>query len=299
MLNLDSILNECLIPGGYEVKVSGNTSVQVETFVTLNEVCNGRITWVKNWSDEVFEKLEQCQDLIVVCSCEKEMSSSKNCYLSVSNPKAAFFETLGCFFEKKPSRNIDSTAIVKTDRVGQDVSIGEYCVISEDTVIGNHVTLGSHVRTIGRVAIGDYALIQSGTVIGEASFGYYKGNDGHLHRVPPLGGVVIGEHVEIGANSTIDRGTMADTIIGAHAKIGNLVHIAHNVTIGEDSALVSTILVCGSTKVGEDCYIAPGSVIMNQKEIGDHATVGMGAIVLDSVEEGSIVVGVPAKPIKK
>ena len=273
--------------------------INIDTYSTLDSVTDHRLTWVKNWSEDIYHRLEQYHDLVVICNAPDAVLSNSNYYITVSNPKAVFFELLAYFFEKKPKREIADTAVVKTDRIGDNPSIGDYAVISEETIIGDNVTIGSHVRTIGRVEIGDNVVIQSGTVIGEASFGYYEGEDGHYHRVPQLGGVVIHNDVEIGANSTIDRGTMDDTVIGAHAKIGNLVHVAHNVQIGEDALLISSILFCGSSSVGAGSYIAPGSIIMNQKHVGDHALVGMGAMVIDDVKDGTVVAGVPAKYLRE
>ncbi|MCF0185977.1 MAG: hypothetical protein HUJ98_05765 [Bacteroidaceae bacterium] len=273
--------------------------IEMETFANLDNVDNHRMTWVKKWSEEIFDSLEQFHDLVVICNPGKEIHSDRNLYLSTTNPKALFFELLDYFFNPKPEARIAETAVVKTDRIGKNVTIGDYCVISEETVIGDNVTLESFVTTIGKVVIGENVFIQTGAVIGEASFGFYEGYDGHFHRVPHMGGVVIDHDVEIGAHSHIDRGTMQDTYIGPWCKLGHLTQFAHNTQIGADCMMVFNDTIGGSTVVGEHVYCAPGANVINQHRVGDNAFIGMGAVVINDVEPGTTVAGVPAKPLHK
>jgi UDP-3-O-[3-hydroxymyristoyl] glucosamine N-acyltransferase LpxD len=137
--------------------------------------------------------------------------------------------------------------------------------------------------------------VGEGTVIGGPGFGWY-GNP--PKRFPHIGGIVFGLGVEIGANTTIDRGAIASTVIRDNVKIDNGVHVGHNVHIGESSILTAHCCIGGSVRIGERCWIGLGAQIKNQIEIGDGATVGMGAVVVKDVPSGVTVVGNPARILK-
>jgi len=117
--------------------------------------------------------------------------------------------------------------------------------------------------------------------------------------VPHYGGVVIGQNVEIGANTCIDRGTLDDTIIGNNVKIDNLCHIGHNCIIKDNSSIVALSMLGGSAIIEENSYIAPGVMIKNQLKIGENSLIGIGAVVIKDVEKNKVVAGVPAKVIRE
>ncbi|MFG6376999.1 MAG: hypothetical protein K1W19_01530 [Lachnospiraceae bacterium] len=114
-----------------------------------------------------------------------------------------------------------------------------------------------------------------------------------------FGGVIIGDNVEIGANACIDRGTIDYTYIGNNVKIDNLVHVAHNVQIQQNSMLVAGAIICGSADLKKGSYIAPGGIVKNQKKVGEGAFVGMGAVVMQDVPEYTVVAGIQARGIRK
>ena len=135
-----------------------------------------------------------------------------------------------------------------------------------------------------------------GTVIGGEGFGWYGDPP---KRFPHIGGVQIGTGVEIGSNVTIDRGALADTIIGHHVKIDNGVHVGHNAVIGDRSILTAHCVIGGSAVIGEDVWVGLGALIKNKVKVGNGATIGMGAVVVKDVPAGVTVVGNPAKELKK
>ena len=142
--------------------------------------------------------------------------------------------------------------------------------------------------------------IEHGAVIGSDGYGYSRAKDGTIEHFPHIGGVHIGDNVYIGANTCIDRGSLGDTVIGKGSKIDNLVHIAHNVIIGENVMVIANSMIAGSVNVGlNNSWIAPSASILNQKSIGEGSTVGIGAVVLKDVEAKTVVTGVPARPLKQ
>lgn len=152
---------------------------------------------------------------------------------------------------------------------------------------------------MGNVIIGEECNIKSGVVIGQAGFGFEKDENGIPIHFPHLGRIVIGNNVYIGANTVIDRATLTSTIIGDHVKIDNLVHIAHNVIIGDYSYIIAGTILGGGVHIGKNCWIAPNVSIKQQLSIGDNALVGLGAVVLKNVDDNMIVVGNPAKILEK
>lgn len=165
--------------------------------------------------------------------------------------------------------------------------------------IGDNVVIKNNVSIEGKVIIGNNTIIHSGVVIGTDGFGYYQNEEGKNIKVPHYGGVVIGEYVEIGANTCIDRGTLDDTVIGNYVKIDNLCHIGHNCVIEDNSSIVALSMLGGSAEISKNSYIAPGVMIKNQLKIGENSLIGMGAVVTKDVEKNKVVAGVPAKVIRE
>lgn len=135
--------------------------------------------------------------------------------------------------------------------------------------------------------------------IGNDGFQYIKDVDGGLIKFPHFGNVILEDDVEIANNTCIDRGALSNTIIRKGVKIDNLVHIAHNVEIGENTQVIALSMIAGSVKIGKDCWISPSSCIKNQLTIGDNVLIGMGAVVISDVESDSVMVGNPAKLLRK
>ena len=135
--------------------------------------------------------------------------------------------------------------------------------------------------------------------IGLPGFGYEKDQAGAYWRFPHLGGVRIEADVEIGSNTCIDRGSLGDTVIGRGCKIDNLVHVAHNVVLGNNAVVIANTMLGGSVTIGAGAWVAPSVTIMNQATIGAGATLGLGAVVLKDVAPGQVIVGNPGKVLEK
>jgi UDP-3-O-[3-hydroxymyristoyl] glucosamine N-acyltransferase len=171
--------------------------------------------------------------------------------------------------------------------IGADVEIHENCVIGPNTVI-DHAVLGINTRIGANCSIGGDGF---GFEIDEAS--------GDIIKFPHFGRVLIGQNVEIFSNTCIARGSLRDTVIGNNVKIDNLVHIAHNVEIGDDALVIANAMLAGSTRIGNRVWIGPSTSILNGVTVGDLSMTGVGSVVTKSCGENEIVAGVPAKRLRE
>ena len=214
------------------------------------------------------------------------------------SPRLLISELATAFLPPR-STQIHPTAVVDPSaRLAADVGVGPLASIGEDVEIGSGSSIGAGVHIYRGVRIGEGVNVGAGTVIGSDGFGYERTDEGWV-KLPHLGTVIIGDRVEIGANTAIDRGTFSDTIIEEGAKIDNLVHIAHNVRVGANAMVIANAMVGGSTSIGAFTWIAPSTSLINGINIGENAMTGLGAVVLKDVPDGVTVIGVPAKPLER
>ncbi|HET7604337.1 MAG TPA: hypothetical protein VFK36_15035 [Gemmatimonadales bacterium] len=192
-----------------------------------------------------------------------------------------------------PSADVDPRAeVARTASIGPFTHVGA-ATVGADTVVQGHAYIGDGVR------IGARVIIQAGAIVGADGFGYQRNEHGELERFPHVGGVLIEDDVEIGACSCVDRGALGDTVLRQGCKIDNLVHIAHNVTIGQHALVIAHAMVGGSTEVGDGAWVAPSATLRDGIRIGHHATVGLGALVVKDVPDGAVVMGAPARPMSE
>ena len=238
--------------------------------------------------------------IIIEESLEKEhLSFPENAYVfSSADAKKTMMDTARAFFLAKATGAIHPRASVDISaKTGVNTSIAAGAVISENVRIGNNCIIEPNVFIHPGTVIGNNVYIKACAVIGGNGFGYVKSPDGSFDHVPHFGRVIIEDNVHIGSNTCIDRGSLSDTIIRKGVKIDNLVHIAHNVEIGEHTLVIACAMVAGSVKIGSNAWIAPAASIKNGLTIGSGTTVGMASLVLKSVEDGKTVAGVPAKEL--
>lgn len=279
---------------------TGDEELQIDSYCPVSLPKNKCITWIRDIGNYDISILDDFANLLVVCNNVAIKDESKVNFIFTDNPHSVFFSLLSKFFCKQRDYEvaIGNNTVVETINIGDNVRIGHLCYIGKDVEIGNNVVIKNNVSIEGKVIIGNDTVIHSGAVIGMDGYGYYDDiNNRHL-RVPHLGGVVIGNNVEIGSNTCIAKGCLGDTIINDDVKIDNLCHIAHNVVIGKRSKIIALTLLGGSSTIGEDVWVAPCSAVKNQVIVGDSSLVGMGAVVTKNVESKTVVAGVPAKPLK-
>jgi len=165
--------------------------------------------------------------------------------------------------------------------------------------LGFAMALQKEYPTRSNVSYGADCRIKPNAVIGEEGFGFERDEDGVPIRIPHIGRVILGDRVEVGACTVIARGTIGNTVIGDDVKLDDHVFIAHNVTIGDKTLVVAGAVLCGSVSVGSEVWIGAGALIKEGVNIGDRAFIGMGAVVLKDVEPGMVMVGNPARVLRK
>ncbi|AOM42339.1 UDP-3-O-(3-hydroxymyristoyl)glucosamine N-acyltransferase [Xenorhabdus hominickii] len=263
------------------------------------------------------DKLTECQAAAVVLR-EADLPHCKVAALVVDNPYLAYAHMAQIMdTTPKPAQDIHPSAVISPEAtLGKHVAIGANAVIEAGVVLGDNVIIGAgcfigknarigvgsrlwaNVSVYHNVEIGELCLIQSGTVIGSDGFGY--ANDrGNWIKIPQLGTVIIGNRVEIGACTTIDRGALDNTVIGNGVIIDNQCQIAHNITIGDNTAVAGGVIMAGSLKIGRYCMIGGASVINGHMEICDKVTVtGMSMVIRPITEPGVYSSGIPSQPNK-
>jgi UDP-3-O-[3-hydroxymyristoyl] glucosamine N-acyltransferase len=185
--------------------------------------------------------------------------------------------------------------------LGRGVRLGDRCRLAEGVSLGDGVVVGEDTRMDARVVcyagarLGRRVVLKAGAVIGGDGFGYLSRGSGH-ERIPHVGGCIIGDDVEIGSNSCVDRGSLDDTVIGQGTKLDNLVHVGHNVRIGERCLLMAGVGVAGSTRLGDDVILAGHVGVTDHLTIGDRVQVAAKSAVIGNVPAGSVYSGHPARP---
>lgn len=284
---------EFLMESGKEVTFVGDRNAEITEMSNLQNLGEHSICWIKNsrFADrDVIENLKQLQDVLVVCPFEIE---GVNCIIT-DYPKGIFFSILNRFFRNTFKRTISDRAVILTDKIGKNVHIGANCYIRDEVEIGDNTIIHPNVSVICPCKIGQNCEIFPGVVIGADGAGYYLEND-IPYREIHFKGVLIGNDVDIGANTCIDRGLLTDTVICDHVKIDNLCHIGHNVKIEENCLIIAGTVICGSARIRKNAYLAPDCVVMNQIKVGEHAMVGVNSAAIVDVKERVTVFGTPAK----
>jgi UDP-3-O-[3-hydroxymyristoyl] glucosamine N-acyltransferase len=291
--------------------VVGDGEVEISGVGAIEEAQAGEITFLAN--PKYLPKLSETHASAIIVS--KEVTQADKPLLSVTNPYLAFAKILTLFSHQPyQPKGVDSnTWISPTAKLGKDLTlypfvyIGDHCSIEdrvtlypgvyvgENSRIGEDSVLHSNVSIYSGTIIGKRVILHSGVVVGSDGFGYVKEGNRNV-KIPQVGSVVIEDDVEIGANVTIDRATLGSTIIRRGVKIDNLVQVAHNVAIGEDSIIVAQVGISGSTTIGKNVTLAGQVGVVGHIEIGDNVMVGAQAGVTHDLPANQGYVGSPAIP---
>lgn len=231
----------------------------------------------------------------------------------VPDGRAAFVRLLHCFYPESPwTPEHHASAVIESEhchpltqigalafvargaRIGEGTRIAAQAQIGRDVVLGQNCRIGERVVLCDGVRLGDRVVIHAGTVVGSDGYGFYRDASGQHQKIPQVGSVYIGNDVEIGANVTIDRGTLGDTVIGEGTKIDNLVQIGHNVRLGKRCLIVAQVGISGSTVVGNDVILAGQTGVAGHLTLGDGVIASGKAGITRDIPAGQHVSGHPA-----
>ena len=291
----------------------GASDKPISGLATLQEAGADQLSFLANVQYRKF--LSGCQAGAVLLTAADAEGYPGNA-LVVANPYLAYAE-LSHLFDRKPKAlpGVHSTAVVAADahvdasasigayaviesgaHIAAGVTVGAQCVVGARSVIGEGGWLAPRVTLYHDVRIGKRVVIQSGAVIGGEGFGFAN-EKGVWQKIAQIGGVTIGDDVEIGANTTVDRGALSDTLIGNGVKLDNQIMIAHNVQIGDNTAMAGCAGISGSTKIGKNCMIAGGVGMVGHIEVCDNVFVtGMTMVTRSITEPGSYSSGTAMQP---
>lgn len=297
-------------------KVIGDENTTIHSLAKIDEAAPGDLSFIYLPAYEKFQQTTKASALLVKPELQKTRSDIT--YIEVESPEKAFFSILREFFTPEfPLYGIDQTAFVHPEsKLGKNVALGKNVVVSKGCVIGNNtkifhntvlyedVEIGSDCLIFSNISIrekckiGNRVIVHSGTVIGSDGFGFNPDEKGVYHKIPQIGNVIIEDDVELGANVTIDRAALGSTIIKRGTKIDNLVQIAHNVVVGEDTVISSQTGISGSTKIGNHVIIAGQVGIVGHIEIGDNVVLMAQSGISKSIKKPGYYFGYPAKELK-
>ncbi|MBN1845347.1 MAG: UDP-3-O-(3-hydroxymyristoyl)glucosamine N-acyltransferase [Sedimentisphaerales bacterium] len=293
--------------------VHGDQTVPITGAATLNEAGEGDISFLANLKYEKEVQTSRASAIIV----SEEADLPDRVLIRCRDPYYAFMQVVVLLYGHREHEKVGISpraSVAANAAIGRDVDIHDFAVVLHDVQIGDNTCIYSNCTIgpgtkIGRdcvlypnvtiydgCCIGDRVTIHSGTVVGQDGFGYAT-HDGVHHKIPQVGGVVIEDDVEIGANCAIDRGTLGDTIIGRGSKLSNLIAIGHNTKIGPYSLLVAQVGIAGSVQVGHHCVFGGQVGVVGHIKIGDQVKIGAQAGVINDVPDKLSVVGSPAWPI--
>lgn len=296
-------------------KVEGNADAAVASFGKIEEAQAGQLSFLANPKYE--EYLYSTRASIIIINEAQELKQPIGATLiRVPDAYSAFATLLDKYqqIQRQQLSGIQQPVyIAATAKTGDNVFIGAFTYLGENVVLGNgvkvypnvflgdNVTVGDHtilhpgVRVYHDCVIGKHVTIHAGTVIGSDGFGFAPQADGSLKKVPQIGNVIIEDHVEIGANATIDRATIGSTLIKSGAKLDNLLQIAHNVEVGNNSVIAAQTGISGSTKVGKNVMIGGQVGIVGHLKIADGAKINAQSGVSKSIKTpNTAVTGSPA-----
>ena len=302
-----------------DAEVIGDGGISIHAIAKIEEATSGQISFISNPRYFTYLESTNASAVIISQSVKDEQlpdRKTRPVFLRVKDPYAAFLFVLRMFNpppEVLPPGIHPTAVIADTAKLGDDVRIGAHVVIGDNcsvgsgtvvahgTVIGDDVRIGNDTIIYPNITvregcrIGSRVIIHSGTVVGSDGFGFAPQKDGSYSKIPQTGIVVIEDDVEIGSNCSLDRATMGETRICKGVKLDNLIQVAHNVTIGENTVIAAQSGIAGSTTIGKQCIFGGQVAIIGHAEIADNVVIAAQSGVSKTIKKSGTYFGYPAK----
>ena len=279
-------------------KVSSLNEIKNNSLLFYSDIANFQFR-INDIAKYNLKKLEKYENILLITT--EDIKKKINVpIISSKNPRLDFQRVIMKFFIKNEFKSkIHKTAIIeKNTKIGKNVHIGSNCYIGNDVEIEDNTRIFNNTCIFGKTKIGRNTTILSNASIGTEGYGFSFSDDESLH-FPHVGSTIIGDNVWIGSNSNIEKSQIDETIIEDNVKIDALVQIGHNSIIKKSAQLTAGTIICGRAKIGRNCWIAPNSVIDAACEIGDNSFVGTLSLVKTNFPKNSVIVGSPAKLLRK
>ena len=307
------------IAGFLKGEIEGNADIKVNTIAKIEEGQTGALSFLSNPKYEHYLYITK-SSVVLVNKSFVPAQKVEATLIKVENAYEAFASLLRLVDQARPrKKGIHATAIIEsTAKIGSDVFIGPYAYIGENCIIGDgcsiypHVYIGDNtklgndctinpgVKIYHDCILGEGCTIHAGTVIGSDGFGFAPQSESEFMKIPQLGNVVLEDHVEIGANVTIDRATMGSTFIRKGVKLDNLIQIGHNVEVGENTVMAAQTGISGSTKIGKNCMFGGQVGLSGHLKIANGTKIGaQGGILGDVKDENTTIIGSPAIELRQ
>ncbi len=294
-------------------EIVGNPNVEVDKLSKIEEGSEGSLTFLANPKYTSFIYSTAASICIVSNKFEAQQEITTT-LIKVEDPYKSFSVLLEYYNQVKLSKSgIEQPSFVSESAsygegiyigafvyIGNNVRIGDNVKIYPNAYIGDNVSIGDNViifagsKIYSETVIGNHCVIHGGAIIGADGFGFSPGQDGVYKKVPQIGNVIIEDHVDIGAGTTIDRATLGSTIIREGVKLDNQIQVAHNVEIGKHTAIAAQTGVAGSTKIGENCLIGGQVGIVGHIQIGNNVKIQAQSGIGRNVKDGETLQGSPA-----
>jgi UDP-3-O-[3-hydroxymyristoyl] glucosamine N-acyltransferase len=304
------------IAGLLDGQIVGNPDVKVSGLSKIEEGIAGTLSFLANPKYEDFIYSTKASIVIVNKSFEPQKPlAGTTTLIKVEEAYSCFAKLLGMYDQamaKQPQIE-EKSYVSPTAKIGKDVYIGAFAYISDhaeigdgvhiypNTFVGDHVKIGNGTKLFANVSVyrdckvGQHCTVHSGSVIGADGFGFVPNSENNYQKVPQIGNVILEDHVEIGANTCIDRATLGSTIIKKGVKIDNLVQIGHNVVVGENTVMAAQGGIAGSTKLGKNMMVGGQVGIVGHISLADGTMIGAQAGVPKTItKEGTTILGSPA-----
>lgn len=276
-------------------RVEGDAQAKVHTFSKIEEGKEGAITFLSN--PKYTHYIYDTKASIVLINEDVELEGPVSTTLiRVANAYECVAKLMQMYAASLPKKTgIDSLAFIsKSAEIGKDVYIGPFCYVGDGVKIGDGSMIYPHVTIYDGCKIGKNVTIHAGAVIGADGFGFAPNQDGY-DKIPQMGIVVIEDNVEIGANTCVDRSTMGQTIIHQGVKLDNLIQVAHNCEIGENTVMSAQVGMAGSTKIGAWCMVGGQAGFAGHIQVADRTMVGAQCGVISNTKgNGENLIGSPA-----
>lgn len=286
----------CLAVPGW-TDVVGSRETRIQSLAALKFADGGSMAFCRFAGEEALPLIKASKAAVLITS-ETPAPEPGRCFIISPDPRGWFIAATNWLLSERNAGGIDPKARIADGAViGEQVSVGAYAVIEAGAVVGDHAEIGPHVHLTSAAVVGRRVRIQSHSTIGGTGLAFHEAPDGSRMFFPHLGRAIIGDDASVGTHTTIVRGILENTSIGARSMIGNHVNIGHNCAVGEDCFISSGTVVAGGTRLQDRVIVAAGVSVSSHLKIGVDAIVGIGSVVVKDVPEDGRVFGNPAKPL--